>query len=62
MIRICDICKREFNDRDMKSYNYGRRAVWLCLECDAEAQRQVAQSEIYRNAKRKKIKNKMGGK
>lgn len=58
MQRICSVCKREFNERDMEHYFNGRRTMWLCLECDRNAQRQNTQSEIYRNTKRQKLMNK----
>ena len=48
MLRRCDICGEEQEEKWMQTYNTGRRTMWLCWECYQESQRQADLSDLYR--------------
>lgn len=55
MIRECDVCGTESDDYWMKSFNIGRRTVWLCWECYKASQREATLSDLFRQRKLYKI-------
>ena len=55
MIRECDICKKEQEEKWMQSFNTGRRTIWLCWECYQQSQREATQSDKFRQRKLYKI-------
>ena len=55
MIRDCDICGAEVEEKWMRSYNIGRKTFWLCWDCYQASQREATMSDMYRGAKLRKI-------
>ena len=55
MIRKCDICGKEENERMMQSISYGRKTEWWCWECWKKSQYEVTKSEIHRRTKLARI-------
>lgn len=51
MKRVCDICGCEADEYWMKSFNTGRKMMWLCWECFKNSQREATLSDIYRQKK-----------
>jgi len=39
----------------MRSYNIGRKTLWLCWDCYQASQREATMSDMYRGAKLRKI-------
>lgn len=55
MIRVCDICGKEENERLMESISFGRKKEWWCWECYCAAQREATFSDKHRQKKLYKI-------
>lgn len=55
MKRTCDVCGAESDEYWMKSFNIGRRTVWLCWECYKASQREATLSDLFRQRKLYKI-------
>ena len=55
MLRDCDICGEEYEERWMFSFNTGRKTLWLCQDCYDRSQREAALSDLYRSARLHKI-------
>ena len=55
MIRECDICGKEQEEKWMQTYNTGRRTLWLCWECYQAGEREAAQSDLIRGYRLHKI-------
>lgn len=55
MIRKCDICGREDNERLMHQVFTGSKTEWWCWECYKVAQGEANASDRYRQKKLYKI-------
>lgn len=55
MLRQCDICGKEENERMMKSINIGRKTEWWCWDCYKQSQYEASASDKYRQGKLYKI-------
>lgn len=51
MKRECEICGIVSDEYWMKSFNFGRKTVWLCWDCFKNGQREATLSDIYRQKK-----------
>ncbi len=55
MIRTCDICGKEENEKLMEPINTGRRTEWWCWECYLNSQREATASEMARQQRLHRI-------
>lgn len=55
MIRVCDICGEEYEDRWMQSMFTGTKTMWLCWGCYKNSQREATLSDLYRQKRLYKL-------
>lgn len=55
MLRQCDICGEEYEDRWMQSMFTGTKTMWLCWGCYKKSQREATLSDLYRQKRLYKL-------
>lgn len=55
MLRQCEICGKEENEKWMQSFSSGTRTHWLCWECYQNSQREATASDLFRGDKLHRI-------
>lgn len=55
MIRVCDICGEDCEDRWMQSMFTGTKTMWLCWDCYKNSQREATLSDLYRQKRLYKL-------